>query len=106
MKKCYLITTAHLEDGLWFLDEEDFRTGMNYVAIQASRSKVIVLAFILMSNHLHFILYGSWEDVQDFVNGLKSRYAKYFYNNNSNNKSKKKKKIQKKKNLEVVLKNS
>ena len=80
MKKCYLITTAHLEDGLWFLEKEDFHTGMNYVAIQASRSNVIVLAFILMSNHLHFILYGSWEDVQDFINGLKSRYAKYFYN--------------------------
>ena len=45
MKKCYLITTAHLEDGLWFLDDEDFRTGMNYVAIQATRSKVVVLAF-------------------------------------------------------------
>lgn len=80
MKKCYLITTAHLEDRLWFLDEEDFRTGMNFVAIQAAHSRVTVLAFILMSNHLHFILYGEWKDVLAFINGLKARYSKYLHN--------------------------
>lgn len=80
MKKSYLITTAHLEDRLWFLDEEDFRTGMNFVAIQAALSRVTVLSFILMSNHLHFILYGNWEDVRAFFNGLKARYSKYLHN--------------------------
>lgn len=80
MKKSYLITTAHLEDRLWFLDEEDFRTGMNFVAIQAALSRVTVLSFILMSNHLHFILYGNWEDVRAFINGLKARYSKYLHN--------------------------
>ena len=80
MKKCYLITTAHLEGRLWFLDEEDFRTGMNFVAIQAALSRVTVLAFILMSNHLHFILYGDFKDVLTFINGLKARYSKYLHN--------------------------
>lgn len=79
MKKCYLVSTAHMEDGLWFLDEGDFVTGMNHVAIQAASSNVIILAFILMSNHLHFIVYGRWEDVLAFINGLKSRYSNYLY---------------------------
>ena len=79
MKKCYLLSTAHMEDGLWFLDEEDFVTGMNHVAIQAASSKVIILAFILMSNHLHFVVYGRWEDVLAFINGMKSRYSNYLY---------------------------
>ena len=45
MKKIYLLTTAHLEDGLWFRDEEDFKVAMNYLAIQAACCpEVIVLA--------------------------------------------------------------
>ena len=73
MKKCYLVSTDHLEDGLWFRDDEDFITGMNYVAIQAYLSKVTVQAFILMSNHLHFVIYGRWQEVKAFINGIKSR---------------------------------
>ena len=33
MRKYYLVTTEHLEESLWFRDEEDFATGMNHVAI-------------------------------------------------------------------------
>ena len=77
MRKCYLVSTDHLEEGLWFRDDEDFITGMNYVAIQAARGRVIVLAFILMSNHLHFVVNGRWEDVKAFIYALKCRYSRY-----------------------------
>ena len=77
MNKYWLVTTDHLEDRLWFREEEDFRVGMNFVAIQAHGGKVKVLAFILMSNHVHFVLKGRWEDVQAFINGLKHRYSIY-----------------------------
>ena len=80
MIKHYLVTTDHLEEGLWFRDEKDFIAGMNFVAIQASATKVIVLAFILMSNHVHFVVRGKWADVQAFINGLKSRQSKYLHN--------------------------
>lgn len=78
MKRCYLVTTEHLEDGLWFRDEEDFRVGMNHVAIEASRQpEVLVLAFTLMSNHLHFVLGGEKEAVTLFVERLKRSYSMY-----------------------------
>jgi REP element-mobilizing transposase RayT len=77
MRKCYLVSTDHLEEGLWFRDDEDFITGMNYVAIQAARGRVTVLAFILMSNHLHFVVNGRWEDVKAFIDALKCRYSRY-----------------------------
>ena len=77
MIKYYLVTTDHLKAGLWFRDEKDFVAGMNFVAIQAFASKVTILAFILMSNHLHFVVKGRWEDVKEFINGMKSRYSKY-----------------------------
>ena len=77
MRKLYLVTTDHLKVGLWFRDERDFAAGMNFVAIQAYRSRVTVLAFILMSNHLHFVVEGEWADVKAFIDGIKSRYSKY-----------------------------
>ena len=77
MKDFYLVTTDHLEDGVWFRDEDDFIVGMNHVAVQASLSEVIVLAFILMSNHVHLVLYGEYDEVQAFVNKLKVRYSLY-----------------------------
>lgn len=77
MKAFYLVTTDHLEDRVWFRDEEDFIVGMNHVAVQASISDVLVIAFILMSNHVHFILYGEYKEVLAFVNKLKARYSLY-----------------------------
>lgn len=77
-RKYYLVTTAHLEEALWFRDDEDFAVAMNYVAIQAGLSpSVIVISFILMSNHVHFVLYGTRAEVEAFVNSFKGRYSKF-----------------------------
>ena len=79
MKHFFLITTKHLEEALWFLDDEDFCVGMNYIAIEAFLHKyLVVLAFILMSNHIHIVLYGERNDVVQFVEALKSRYSHYY----------------------------
>ena len=75
--KVWLVTTDHLEDSLWFRDDEDFTVGMNYVAVQVAVSKVTILVFILMSNHVHFILVGTREEVLAFVNGYKMRYSRH-----------------------------
>lgn len=77
MKKLWLVTTNHLEDGIWFRDDEDFKVGMNHVAIGAQGDVVIVLAFILMSNHVHFVLYGTRKEVEVFMVALKQRYSLY-----------------------------
>ena len=47
MKKIYLLSTDHLEDGLWFRDDEDFRVAMNYVAIQAASSPEVAVLAVL-----------------------------------------------------------
>lgn len=78
MCKYYLISTEHLENGLWFRDKEDYAVAMNFVAIQAVATKVFVLAFILMSNHVHFVVKGSHEAVLAFINGFKKRYSQYY----------------------------
>ena len=78
MKRFFLITTDHLEDRLWFRDEEDFRVAMNYVAVAAFLSGIIVLAFILMSNHVHFVVACSRERAEHFINTFKRLYAAYY----------------------------
>ena len=79
MKKMYLVTTKHLEKSLWFRDAEDFRVAMNYIAIVAwKHPEVIVWGHIYMSNHAHFILLGTEEDVIAFVNSVKQRYSLYY----------------------------
>ena len=80
MIKYYLVTTDHLEEGLWFRDVKDFIAGMNFAAIQAFASQVTILAFILMSNHVHFVVRGKRADVKAFINGLKSRQSRYLHN--------------------------
>lgn len=78
MRKIWLVTTDHLEEELWFRDEEDFKVGMNFVAIQAACSPgVNVLAFILMSNHVHFVLKGTRGDEEEYVGQFRHRYSRY-----------------------------
>lgn len=78
MKRFYLVSTDHLEDRLWFRDEEDYRVAMNYVAIAAFLTGIIVLSFILMSNHVHFVVCCSSGRAEQFVNKFKRLYAAYY----------------------------
>jgi REP element-mobilizing transposase RayT len=78
MRKLWLITTEHLKAGLWFRDEEDFKVGMNFVALQAHASRVVILSFTLMSNHVHFVVKAdSKKDAEAFIGGFKHRYSLY-----------------------------
>lgn len=79
MRKIWLITTEHLEKELLFRDDDDFKAAMNFVAIQAAcMPQLSVLSFILMSNHVHFVLKGSWKDADGFITKFKHRYSCYY----------------------------
>jgi len=74
----YLITTDHMAERLWFLDDEDFKAGMNYVALVSSLLGIKILSFILMSNHVHFVVSSSEEEAMAFINAFKKRYSSYY----------------------------
>ena len=76
-KAFYLVTTDHLTDRLWFRDEDDFKVGMCYVAILAVAFHVDVIAFVLMSNHVHFVLRCDRETARQFCNAFKQKYSLY-----------------------------
>ncbi|MCR5277630.1 MAG: transposase [Bacteroidales bacterium] len=77
MPVCF-VSTNHLPDRLWFRDDDDFRAGMNLVAILAYSLGIPVLAFILMSNHVHFVLACNESDALRFITEFKRRYSQYF----------------------------
>ncbi|MBO4657821.1 MAG: hypothetical protein J5639_08635 [Bacteroidales bacterium] len=74
----YLISTEHLTDSLWFRDEEDFKIGMNHVAATVWVTGVSVLAFVLMTNHVHFVLACIRSAAEQFISQFKLRYSLYF----------------------------
>lgn len=79
MRKIYLLSTEHLDDGLWFRDIEDFKVAMSHIAIESLQyPKGFILAFILMSNHVHFVVKGTKDEVVAFVNSFKRRYSIYY----------------------------
>lgn len=75
--KTWFISTKHLENGLWFKDDDDFRKGMNGVAVLVAAMHISILAFILMSNHVHFVLACSRNEAEDFISRFKCAYSRY-----------------------------
>ena len=73
----WLVTTDHLLEGVWFRDEEDFKMAMNLVAVLAFSFPVEILAFTLMSNHVHFVVAGSHDQTKRFIKEFKRRYSQY-----------------------------
>ena len=75
MSRYYHISSHGLERNDIFKCNEDFIAGMNDVAICAVGFEVSILSFCLMSNHFHFLLYGSLEECKNFASEYKRRCA-------------------------------
>ena len=74
----YLVSTDHLSEALWFKDDEDFKAGMNQVAVVTCLTGTTVLAFSLMSNHVHFVVEAGYAEAEAFINQFKRLYAAYY----------------------------
>ena len=76
--KYYFLSSSHLEDRIWFRDDADYKVGMNYVALAAAHCDVYVVVFVLMSNHVHFLLAAYTErEARDYLSYFKMLYSKY-----------------------------
>ena len=63
---------------LLFETIDDYRFIMNTIAIVAAVSKVKIITFEVMSNHLHFIIKGSEADCIIFFESIKKRLKRYY----------------------------
>ena len=79
-ERFYHIYTKGLEDMVIFLDREDYIAGMNYIAICVHLTSIDLLAFVLMSNHFHFVTKSGHDDAVRFINLFKQLIASYLRN--------------------------
>lgn len=76
----YFLSSSHLEDRVWFKDDHDYAVGMNYAAIAAKRAGVFILVFVLMSNHVHFLVCcDSQEKAEAFYTLYKNLYSRHMH---------------------------
>ena len=79
-KECFLISTSHLSDRILFRNDDDFKAAMNIVAIAAFMTGITILDFVLMSNHVHFVVSGDYETAKRFIETFKLLLGKYLKN--------------------------
>lgn len=60
-----------------FQDTKDFIAGINRIGICHVLTGVVVIAFILMDNHVHFVLYGTISECKKFINLYKRLSGKW-----------------------------
>lgn len=78
MKKSYYhIYIKGLERELIFRDRKDYIVGMNYVAVSECKAGVDILAFVLMSNHFHFVVFSTKAEAENFIYMYKSLISRY-----------------------------
>ena len=77
IKNCWHFSTDGNAVDAIFEDEADFIAGMNRVFVVVQGYNVIILAFSLMDTHVHFILYGTFEECNRFMHDYVHRTSWY-----------------------------
>ena len=86
-KHFYHAATKGLDSRVIFTSTEQFIAGMNRVALcKLSVPGVIVIAFVLMDNHVHFILHGTYADCMRFMAQYKKLTQMWLSNNSPDSK--------------------
>lgn len=67
VRNCWHFTTDGNAVDAIFLNDNDFVSGMNRVFVLASRFQILILAFCLMDTHIHFVLYGEYDECNRFI---------------------------------------
>ncbi|MCQ2134065.1 MAG: hypothetical protein MJY88_03775 [Bacteroidales bacterium] len=67
VRKCWHFTTDGNAVDAIFMNDKDFAAGMNRIYVLAARFQIVILAFCLMDTHIHFILYGEFDECNRFM---------------------------------------
>ena len=67
VKNCWHFTTDGNAVDCIFQNGRDYADGMNRIYVILRKYDIVILAFVLMDNHVHFILYGSFDECNRFV---------------------------------------
>ena len=62
-----------------FQDDKDFISGINHIAICHLKTQVEIYAYVLMDNHVHFVIYGTILQCKAFINLFKKLTGKWIF---------------------------
>ena len=77
IRDCWHFSTDGNAVDAMFYDEDDFIVGMNRIYTTVRCYRVIILAFSLMDTHIHFVLYGKFDDCNRFIHDYVRRTSWY-----------------------------
>lgn len=77
IKRCWHFSTDGNAVDVMFYDEQDFTDAMNRIYVVLKKYNVIILAFVLMDTHIHFILYGELEECRRFIHEFVARTSRH-----------------------------
>ena len=77
VKDCWHFTTDGNSIDVIFEDDQDFQDGMNRVFVVSRDYRILILAFCLMDTHVHFILYGSYDECNAFIHKYIQQTSRY-----------------------------
>lgn len=77
VRNCWHFYTAGESVDALFYDSDDFRNGMNRIFSTTLKFNVLILAFVLMDTHVHFILYGGFDECKAFMHEYIRRTSSY-----------------------------
>lgn len=73
----YHICTDGASISWMFQDDSDFIAGINRIGICMLKTGVLVIAYVLMDNHVHFLLYGNMPQCKAFITLYKRLTGKW-----------------------------
>ena len=79
-KRYYHLYSDGFRSDSLFEDKPAFIAGMNIIALCFLKCAISIPAFCLMDNHVHFILYGTYEECERFKKKFIHRYSIWFFN--------------------------
>ena len=77
VRNCWHFYTAGDSVDVMFHNEDEFKDGMNRIPVVAEKCDILILAFVLMDTHVHFILYGDMDSCTHFMHEYVRRTSIY-----------------------------
>jgi len=77
VSNCWHFYTNGNDIDIMFYDEEDYRAAMNRIFVSQHKFQIIILAFVLMDTHIHFVLWGDYQQCNAFIHDYVKRTSQY-----------------------------
>ena len=77
VNNCWHFCTDGKAVDVMFYDENDFIAGMNRIYTVIQKFRILILAFVLMDTHIHFVLHGDYDACNGFMHEYLRRTSQY-----------------------------